>query len=222
MIKIETNLEIVAIPDLKLFVRKHDPIWITQEQYNSSLALKRLEKMGSVVCYPNQRSREMAKLPKAPKSAPIRTNRFSRPNKNGPPNKPDNSNLQMQEEVKRATSEVARQAAEQAVQNVAEQILARLPAQQQTPAATNVEGLEDMIQKAVLNALGNVQVVSGSATLNEVQQGPEEPIYIPSNIVDKDVKGNVNIKSETSESEGLDDAAEALKELRKSKPKRRK
>lgn len=222
MIKVETQIDILEIPDLKLFVRKHDPIWITQDQYNSSLALKHLEKIGSVVCHKNQRSRTMSKLPKPP-PAPIRTSKMSRPHKGGLSASPTNapSNQQMQEVVKQATEDAANKAAEQAVQAVTDQILARLPVQQQNPAAPNLEGLEDMIQRAVLNVLGNIQVAPGSIVSGgqNISAGPEEPVYIPSNIVDKDVKGNVNVKSETSESGELDGAAEALKELRKSKPK---
>lgn len=217
MIKIETNLEIVEIPDLKLFVKKHDPVWITKEQYKSSLALKHLEKMGSVICYPNQRSREVSKLPK-PKKAPIRTAKLSRPNKGGLGNKsvkePD-----IQETIRQATQEAATQAAEKAVQAVTSHLLGNLPQNQKSPLQPNVEGLEEMIQRAVANALGNTQVT----TSNKDSSNPvvlEEPVYIPSNIVDKDAKGSVNIKSETSTSDGVEDASEALKKLRKTKSRK--
>ena len=157
----------------------------------------------------------MAKLPK-PGKTPIRTSKLSRPNKGGlgKPN-PKNPGEGIQEVLRQATEQAANQAAEKAVQAVATQILASLPSQQQNP----VEGLEEMVQRAVLNALGNLPLQNTGVNSPQTITGPEEPVYIPSNIVDKNAKGNVNIKSETSTSEGLDNAAEALKELRKSKPK---
>lgn len=222
MIKVETTHEILEIPDLKMFVRKHEPIWISKEQYDSSIALKKLERLGSVICYPNHRSRTMSKLPKPP-VAPIRTSKMSRPHKGGLAPTPTSSAQQMQEAVSQASQAAAQQAAEKAIEALKDQLLVSLPTQPQSSPTPNVEGLEEMIQRAVLNALGSLQVAPGAVVSNQPRvTGPAEPVYIPSNIVDKDIKGNVNVKSETSTSEGLDDASEALKQLRKSKPKNKK
>ena len=153
------------------------------------------------------------KLPDPPKSAPVRSVKHSRPNQGA---KPANHNsVDMN-----AVDEAAKKAAEGALEAFTDKILASLPQQQQSSTEPNMEGLEAMIQKAVINALGTIQINTGGGSANtQVTTGPEEPLYIPSNIVDKDVKGNVNVQSETTNSEGLDDAAAALKKLRKSKPK---
>lgn len=225
MIRVETKQNSVHIADLGLFVTSEDPLWLTPEQYKTSLVIKKLEQMGAIVCSHSQRSRTMSskKLP-PPQRPPVRSVVRSRPNKTMPVG---TSNSEQQINVEEAVKQASEQAAEKAAQAVLGQILANLPAQQQSPANQNIEGLEEMVQRAVMGALGNMQFStpvspeSGSVPKPQKTSGPEEPIYIPSNIVDKDVKGNVNVKSETSTSEGLDDAANALKELRKSKPKKK-
>ena len=216
MIKVETSRDIVHIADLGIFVRKESPTWISEEQYKSSLILKKLEQMGSVFCRKqNQRSRTMPpkKLPVATK-APIRSVRM--PHQARVPNTP-----QQHLNVEDAVREASAQAAEKAAKAVMDQMIATLPSLQQSVPDSSILGLEEMIQRAVLGALGNLQIntpISPSSE-NRIESGPEEPIYIPSNIVDKDMKGSVNVKSETTTSESLDNAADALKKLRKSKPK---
>ena len=88
------------------------------------------------------------------------------------------------------------------------------------PQAPEDNGLEEKIQRAVLNALGSLNLAGGVGYLNTsegVVSGPEEPLYIPSNIVNKEIEGTLTVKNESSSSENLDDAASALKKLRKSK-----
>jgi hypothetical protein len=74
------------------------------------------------------------------------------------------------------------------------------------------------VQKAV-DKLPTRVVTSEASATGAQSRGPEEPLYIPTGIVSKDSKDIIRVKSEASESEGLGDAAQALKKLRKGKKK---
>ena len=158
-----------------------------------------------------------------PKRAPIRTAKFSRPNKGGlakPASqsiKPSKPQVNTEEMIRKASEE----AAKKAVKEVEDKLLQTLTANLSQNQAPN---LEDAVQKAILSALGNLNLSAHQTTetVREVSSGPEDPLYIPSNIVDKNLEGNVNVKSESSTSEGIEDAASQLRAMRKSKNKKEK
>jgi hypothetical protein len=61
---------------------------------------------------------------------------------------------------------------------------------------------------------------STSATSSVAPRGPtsshDEPLFVPTNIVNKDIKGKVVLQSESSDETGdLDDAAAALREIKR-------
>lgn len=81
--------------------------------------------------------------------------------------------------------------------------------------STSKQDLEKMIERAVAKALANV-VVAPSITLGnpiELTVGPEEPVYIPSGIVEA---GTVEMQttSGTSDNSGIDEATQSLKALK--------
>jgi hypothetical protein len=222
MIVISTHQTSIHIPDLNLYVTKLNPITITLEQYRSSKYIVKLESMGLISCANKNMRTNMSKDP--PKRAPIRTAKFSRPNKGGlvkPASqsvKPSQPRQQNTEEMIRKASE---EAAKKAVKEVEDKLLQTLTANLSQNQAPN---LEDAVQKAILSALGNLNLSAQQTTgpAREVSTGPEDPLYIPSNIVDKNLEGNVNVKSESSTSEGIEDAASQLRAMRKSKNKKEK
>lgn len=76
----------------------------------------------------------------------------------------------------------------------------------------------DLVKEALREVLGELQLAPSSApppseNISEVKRptGPEEPVYIPSDLVDKDVKADIKVQSKSSDSGGLDAAAAALK-----------
>ncbi len=85
--------------------------------------------------------------------------------------------------------------------------------QQVAPAAPQ-EDFETKIQRAVAAALSS----QGMGGTNVASAGPEEPVFIPTGIVQDDAS-ELDINSSTSSSGGLDEAAKALKALRKSSKK---
>ena len=215
-IKLTTTKESVRIEDLGIVLLRNVPQWISHEQYSSSLCAQKLEQMGMISCTRKNRSRsfQMSKLPD-PKKAPIRTAKLSRPNKGGLHQIPQNNSTQTpQPQVN--VEEIARKAAEQAAQQAAKAVASL----SQTQPQTSGDDLEEKIQRAVINALSGLNFSTGNSstqTQENITVGPEEPIYIPSNIVNQDIEGTLNLESQTTSSDNVDGAASALKALRKSK-----
>lgn len=77
------------------------------------------------------------------------------------------------------------------------------------------QDLERMIERAVAKALANAVVSSPIVSVGrqEITVGPEEPVYIPSGIVEE---GTVEMQttSGTSDNSGLDEATQSLKALK--------
>jgi len=110
----------------------------------------------------------------------------------------------------------AQKAAEDAAKMAVAALLPAIHAIQQNPAASD---LDNRIEQAVARALGNVSFAapSGTAPINDsTSRGPDEPLFIPKGIV-KDDAESLTVKSDSTKSEDLDDAASALKALRKGK-----
>ena len=110
----------------------------------------------------------------------------------------------------------AQKAAEDAAKMAVAALLPAIHAIQQNPATSN---LDSRIEQAVARALGNVSFAapSGAAPINDpTPTGPDEPMFIPKGIV-KDDAESLTVKSDSTQSGGLDDAASALKALRKGK-----
>lgn len=76
--------------------------------------------------------------------------------------------------------------------------------------------LDTRIEQAVSRALGSVSLTASSGSTTTARGGPDEPVYIPSGIVKNDSEA-LSVESDSAQSGGLDDAASALKALRKGK-----
>lgn len=216
-IKLTTNKESVRIDDLGIILLRNVPQWISDAQYSSSLCVQKLEQMGLISCTRKNRSRsvQMPKLPD-PKKAPIRTAKLSRPNKGGLHQLPQNNKAPTPQPPQVNVEEIARKAAEQA----AEQAAKAMVNLSQNQSNTDEGSLEEKIQRAVINALSGLNFTTGGVPVvdqGNTVTGPEEPIYIPSNIVNQDIEGTLNLESETTSADNVDGAVSALKALRKSK-----
>ena len=89
------------------------------------------------------------------------------------------------------------------------------------PAPMDAEQMATVMEAAMKRVLGTqgggVVVPSGSSAARSAP-GPEEPLYMPSNLVDKDAKVAISVKTETSETgDELDDATAALRAMKKKK-----
>jgi hypothetical protein len=107
------------------------------------------------------------------------------------------------------------------VEKLAAAVASAMAAQvQPQPAQPDAALLASMIERAVESAMAKVSITvagTGVATTTTVTHGPDEPVYIPSNIVgDKTV--DIKTTAGVSDASGLDDAARALKSV--NRPKR--
>jgi len=186
------------IPDLALKMEEGDAEWITEEQFRSSLCVAQLQRIGTIRVSSGERSR-VTKKPARPKA---HGPGLSRPGKRGPappppaPAPPPTTVVKVVK-VGIPAAEVEgmiQRAAAAASEATAERILAGLP-QQQT---------------LVVNNAGPASSTAPS-TLGDA---PEEPMFIPKGMV-TDEENDLHIEAESSEAEGLGDAAAALKALRK-------
>jgi hypothetical protein len=87
------------------------------------------------------------------------------------------------------------------------------PAPQAALDAAQLESVLEGVLQRVMPAGG--AVAPGSSGRARKPSGPEEPVFIPGQIVSKDTKAKIDVKKKTSEGGGdLDDAQAALRALR--------
>ena len=210
-IRIEST-QPIFIEDLKIKVYPGTPVWLEPEVAKRSLCLTQLTRLGKLKVSQGQR----CAVSKDPPRVPYRAGRMSRPNKGGM-QKPFGNNApqtpaQPAGMSKQEAEDLATQAAAKAAAMVADTVVQQV-AQSVAPAAPQDNDLEAKIQRAVAAALaaqGGTAGVSGGTPI-----GPEEPVFIPTGIVQEDAS-ELKVSSSTSSSGDLDDAAKALRALRKS------
>ena len=163
-----------------------------------------------------------------PKKAKIHTVGMSRPSKVPRSQTVHKTTHHTTTEVVRegVTVEQAQDMVNKAASDAAAQAIAAMTSQMQnfiaqSSAGEAKPGIEQIVQQAVSQALASAQISpSGSAPLSGssgdlVVNGPEEPLFIPTGIVRSDTE-SLTVQSDSSaDAEGLDDAASALKALRK-------
>ncbi len=196
------------------------PVWIEQEDFKRSTCLQTLIRLGKVRVSSSQRCRVSQDPPNKPK---VHTVGLSRPSKVPRHNTVHHTTKEVVREG--VTAEQAQAMVNKAAADGAAQAIAAMTAQLQgiigqanQPAAA----LEQVVEQAVSQALASAQITrTGPALTGDgpdlVVNGPEEPLFIPTGIVRSDTE-NLTVKSDSSaDAGGLDDAASALKALRKKK-----
>ena len=201
------------------------PVWIEQEDFKRSTCLQALIRLGKVRVSSSQRCRVSQDPPK-PKPAKVHTVGLSRPSKVPRHNTIHHTTKEVVKEG--VTAEQAQEMVNKAAAEGAAQAIAAMTAQLQgivgqTNAGPPTAAIEQVVQQAVSQALASAQISrSGPATLSGssddlVINGPEEPLFIPTGIVRSDTE-SLKVQSDSSaDAGGLDDAASALKALRKKK-----
>jgi hypothetical protein len=202
------------------------PVWIEQEDLNRSTCLQALIRLGQVRVSSNPRCR-VSQDP--PKKAKIHTVGQSRPSKVPRSQTVHKTTHHTTTEVVKegVTAEQAQDMVNKAASDAAAQAIAAMTSQMQNFIAQSSvgeakPGIEQIVQQAVSQALASAQIShSGSAPLSGsgdlVVNGPQEPLFIPTGIVRSDTE-SLSVQSDSSaDAGGLDDAATALKALRKKK-----
>lgn len=203
--------EPVFVADLGITVSQHGT-WIDQDAYAKSDCLRALLRIGSVRVSLGGRSRVSKKPPK--RRLPTSVAR-SRPGGKGSgpqaPLTPTVGNVTAMEAHTMA-AQAANLAAERAVTALLPTIKTILANQTQ---ADQHSDLDTRIEQAVARALGGASLTTTPSKAMYVPiAGPEEPVFIPSGIVKNDTE-TLSVQSDSTQSGGLDDAASALKALRK-------
>ena len=211
---VETDRTSVPIEDLKLLVRAGVGLWVTGEQKRVSTCLRRLEALGHVTVSRGERSR----VERAPSKRPAPARRAPRAAKVAPPTAaPVAHTIDVAELVERAVKEAALLTA----QRVAEQVLQTMPAPAPPQALQAPTGdLEALVEAALKKALAGISFGAPTGVTGTAPVDDDGPLFIPSGIVSGEAATDLEIQSESSEDSSLDEAAEALKQLRKKKKKR--
>lgn len=205
--------EPVVVKDLDLTIGT-TPVWVSREDLEASVCLQALIRMRKVRVSSGARSR----VSKPPDKKPPRAVTQSRPQKSPvhsrPASPPAPTGLSKTE-----AQQMAQQAAEEAAKSAVAALMPALHsilANQQASASAPSGDLDTRIEQAISKALSNVVIPTASGRVTTAPTtGPEEPMYIPSGIVKSDAE-TLNVQSQSSSDDGsLDDAATALKALRK-------
>lgn len=224
MYLVETDRSSVPVEDLGLVLRVGVETWVSPEEYEASDCLRSLERLGKVRVSSHQRSRTV-KDP-APKSRVPPSMRLSRPRSDGMAPvlqksvepAPEAPRGPTSDEIQAMISSAAREAAAQAASAVAQHFMS-LP--QVAPVPADHTGLEERIEAAVSRAVGAAmaEAPQGGRGYQEISPPPswkpEEPLYIPSNLTGGDTTPALGLGSSTTSAGSVDDAAGALKKLRK-------
>lgn len=191
----------ISIPDLGLILRLGEVRWSDEQRARKSICVEALIRAGKIrVSYERRNKKPMS----------------------NPTPKPSIHAVTMSRPATRVlTAAGAPSAPAVDVEKLAAAVANAMAAQVQ-PAQPDTTLLASMIERAVESAMAKVSIsVAGSGagvvTQAAVMNGPEEPVYIPSNIVgDKPV--DIKTTAGVSDASGLDDAARALKAV--NRPKR--
>jgi hypothetical protein len=187
----------INIPDLGLILRLGEVRWVDERSVRNSVCVGALINAGKIrVSYERRSKKPMS----------------------NPTPKPSMHAVTMSRPTNRVLTASAPAVD---VEKLAAAVANAMAAQVQ-PAQPDTTLLASMIERAVESAMSKVSIsVAGSSagaiTQAIVANGPDEPMYIPSNIVgDKSV--DIKTTAGVSDASGLDDAARALKAV--NRPKR--
>jgi hypothetical protein len=191
----------IRIPDLGLILRLGEVRWADEKRARKSICVEALIRAGKIrVSYERRNKKPMS----------------------NPTPKPSIHSVTMTRPATRVLTVAGAPSAPSVdVEKLAAAVASAMAAQVQ-PAQPDTTLLALMIERAVESAMAKVSIsVAGSGagvvTQAAVMNGPEEPMYIPSNIVgDKPV--DIKTTAGVSDASGLDDAARALKAV--NRPKR--
>lgn len=192
----------INIPDLGLKLQLGEVHWADEQRARKSVCVEALIRAGKIrVSYERRNKKPMSNPTPKPSMHSITMTRPSNRVLTAAPATPSAPAV----DVEKLAAAVANAMAAQV---------------QVQPAQPDTALLASMIERAVESAMAKVSVTvasAGSVTQATVMGGPEEPVYIPSNIVgDKPV--DIKTTAGVSDASGLDDAARALKAV--NRPKR--
>ena len=203
-IQVEADVRTV-VEDLGIVIGPTEPVWLTREELEQSLCLQTLIRLGKATIFKGKESR-VTKTPKrsAPSVALSRPQQVTGRHQSQPQAAPTAPGVTPEQ-----AAAIARQAATAAV----EAVLQRLP----QPSLSDLDGRIERAVHRALDQRGHGVPTPAPSPSGASSRGPEDPVFIPAGIVrDKGEKITHSIESTSSQdSGGVDEAAEALKALKK-------
>jgi hypothetical protein len=197
--------------DLELKMRAGQVEWIPASKTKASKELAAALQVNAVRVDYIERCR-MAKAPLPPRAPAPPFVRQSRPSAK-PAVRPKEP-LDM-EEVARRAEEAAARAAEKAVSEGMDRIQKMLKERDEEGAQKAIEGIVSAMAP-------RTAAVSVTQTTDPVAEEGTPVRYFPSNIVEEDAKGKIEVATEEQGADDMDEAAAALKKTKKGKAKARK
>ncbi len=208
MKKLESS-ETVKVDDLGVLLSPGTPVWISDAQARDSRCLSTLIRLGKVHVSDSMRS-------KAFRDTRERTSRR-------PAALPAVGSFSVEVPLP-SLSHVPQSAVSSPAPKIDVEQIAKTAARVTVSEVMQRIDIEGRVENAVKKAMASAVFVSpsGSSLLqtqvksSQAFSGPEEPIFIPTGIVKSDT-AEISVQSSASDSGGLDDAAKALKALKKKK-----
>jgi len=204
---LETEQAQVEIPDLRLFVRRGSPVWVSEEEYAGSFCLHKLEQIGSVRATLKQRGTPVSRSKSHMSNKKRHPQRLTTPKTSRLTSDDDHPSGLTKAEVRALIAQTARETAAQVMAQVS-------PHLQQGGVSSDTSALEARLEGLVQRALvqsGGSPIVSPS-----VDSGPADPMFIPEGIVQNEGGPRIEVQSESSQSGSLGSAAAALRKLKQS------
>lgn len=225
------------IPDLGIFkLQRGEERWVSLMAAEKSRDLEKEQRKGNVRWFRKSRrmERQTPRNPRtdaAPRPPPPPFVARSRPSGERPGTASPETRVVEVEKVVERVVEVEKPVDQEALANMKAEILGDMRAEilgdmrsmiaeevgkaaQSGIDASQLESTLESVMRRVMPAGGAGTPARGSSS--ETPEGPEDPLFFPTDIVDKEAKSRIAVKSEKSEETGdLDDAQALLREMKK-------
>jgi hypothetical protein len=222
------------IPDLGILgLKRSEERWVSVAAADASRDLAKEQRKGNVRVYRKMRKRNMA--PKRPAPPFVAASRPPVRERVDPEVVEKHieveriveveSSVDVDELARKMKSELLGDLIPDIKEAIAQEVgkaLAQQPQRAPEPAAPAAPAMDasqlESVLEGVLRRVGISGGGGGGSQGGSKTSGPEEPLFIPSAIVDKGAKGKITVKSKKSEeTDDLDDAQAALREMKRAR-----
>jgi len=218
--RIKCTSGVAIIVDLGLRLERGDVVDIPEASAQSSQDLWKLQRIGQVSVRWITRCREMKdKPPKLPAPPFIRLSRNKKKPPRTAPKEQTGTSVDSEALAKRIRAEVREEMGE--LKALLASMLDASSQPQPEPEVQQAqlpEGFSDAVKNAVQQAVGSMPRVAGTTSSGTV--GEAMPMFIPAKILNPETKGEIDVKSESSEDNAVDEASQALRSMKKKRSKK--
>lgn len=205
-------------------LKRGDERWVSVAAAERSRDLAKEQGKGNVRVY--RKARRMESAPRRPPPPFVAASRPQVHDRAGP--EVVEKRVEIERVVEVDTDELARKMKDELLgdiksviaQEVGKALAAQEPPAPQAAVPAPEPGLDatqlENVLEGVLRRVGVSGGGSGGGGKQGSTKGPEDPLFIPTDIVDKDARGKITVKSKESEgTDDLDEAGAALREMKR-------